>query len=89
MSKEIGKMKEKPPELMTEMRQIGDTIKSSDAEMSALESLNDLFVAGAKHACPMRFLLVKRRRERSGLDWGVPRNFDFIPRAHWEIAEKI
>ena len=45
VSKRIGKMKDKPPELIAEMRQVGERIKTLDEEIGGVEGkLNDFLL---------------------------------------------
>ena len=90
VSKQISQMKQKPPELIAEMRQVGDRIKTIETEQDQLQKkLNDLL------------LLIPNIPDASvpeGKDssdnktirtWGTPRKFDFKPLPHWEIGEKL
>jgi len=90
VSKKLSKMKQKPPEVIAEMRQVGDRIKIIETEESQLATkLNDLL------------LLVPNMPDSSvplGKDsgdnitirtWGTQRKFDFKPRPHWELGEQL
>ncbi len=90
VSKEIGKMKDKPTDLMTEMREIGERIKSLDERISQNQAqLNDLL---------LRLPNIVHERVPVGADetanvrvraWGEPKKFEFQPLPHWEIGEKL
>ncbi len=90
VSKQIGKMKDKPPELLAEMRDIGDRIKSLDEGLADNETrLNDLL---------MRLPNIVHETVPVGADetanvevrrWGEPRRFDFEPLPHWDLGEKL
>lgn len=90
VSKQIGRTGEKPPELIEEMREIGNKIKALDEEVKATEEeLNDLLLRvpnipspgvppgeGEEDNKPVRY-------------WGEQKPFDFQPLAHWELGGKL
>ena len=90
VSKDIAKMKEKPPELLAEMRDVGDSIKSLEVEVERAEAeLNELLlripnlvhptVPGGKDSADN---VVVRKH-------GEPKKFDFTPLPHWDIGPKL
>ena len=89
-SKEIGMMKEKPPEVIEELRNLGDRINSLEAELRDVEGrLRDMLLRVPNIVHPSvpygegeEDNVVVRR-------WGEPRKFDFEPKPHWEIAERL
>lgn len=90
VSKDIGKMKEKPPELLNEMRDIGERIKSIDVAIDRNnEKLNDLLLRVPNivdSSVPVGKDSSDNRVIRS---WGEKKPFDFKPLPHWDIGEKL
>ncbi len=89
-SKEIGQLKEKPAELLAEMRDTGEQIKSLDHEISRNEEgLNDLLLRLPNLVHPS----VPLGRDESDnvlvRSWGEVREFDYKPLPHWDIGPKL
>jgi len=89
-SKDIAKMKEKPPELLAEMREVGDSIKSLEAEVEHKEAeLNELLLRIPNLVHPS----VPAGKDSSDnvvvREWGKPREFNFTPRPHWDLGPKL
>jgi len=90
VSKDIARMKEKPPELLSEMRDTGDRIKSLDAEVEIKDrELNELL---------LRLPNLVHSSVPDGKDaadnvvvrsWGKPKEFDYPPVAHWDLGPKL
>jgi seryl-tRNA synthetase len=90
VSKEIGKMKEKPPELLAEMRDTGDSIKSLEAEGERIEgALNELLLRIPNLVHPSVPVGKDSSDNVVVREWGKPRKFDFTPLAHWDIGPKL
>jgi seryl-tRNA synthetase len=90
VSKEIGKMKEKPPELLAEMRDTGDSIKSLEAEGERIEGeLNELLLRIPNLVHPSVPVGKDSSDNVVVREWGKPRKFDFTPLAHWDIGPKL
>jgi seryl-tRNA synthetase len=90
VSKEIGKMKEKPPELLAEMRDTGDSIKSLEAEGERIEgALNELLLRIPNLVHPSVPVGKDSSDNAVVREWGKPRKFDFTPLAHWDIGPKL
>ncbi len=90
VSQQIGRMKQKPPELIVEMREIGDRIKGLDARGDAVEAeLNGLLllVPNLPHASVPVGADESENVEISR--HGELPSFDFEPLPHWEIAERL
>ena len=90
VSKEIGKMNPKPPDLIAEMRQVGDTIKALETKITALEQ--------EQRDILLRLPNIPRDSVPEGADssankevrqWGQQRTFAFKPQPHWDIATKL
>jgi seryl-tRNA synthetase len=89
-SKQLGRTKERPPELLDELRVLGERIAEDqkatkdvkdrlDALLLELPNLPDRSVHEGKDASDN---LVVRT-------WGTPRTFEFQPAPHWEMGEKL
>lgn len=92
-SLEVGKLKKSgldPQELMGKVRQAGQEIKELDNELNEVEADIEkilLNIPNIPHESvpigPDENSNVEIRR------WGVPKNFDFEPLAHWEIGPNL
>ena len=90
VSKEIGKMKEKPPELLAEMRGVGEKISSLEAESECIEGeLNELLLRIPNLVHPSVPVGKDSSDNAVVREWGKPRKFDFTPLAHWDIGPKL
>jgi seryl-tRNA synthetase len=90
VSKEIGKMKEKPPELLAEMRGVGEKISSLEAEGERIEGeLNELLLRIPNLVHPSVPVGKDSSDNAVVREWGKPRKFDFTPLAHWDIGPKL
>ena len=90
VSREIGRTRERPPELIDEMRQVSASIRALEETIRNLESeINDLLLSlpniphddvpdGADETAN-----VVVRTE------GEPTHFDFDPLPHWELGENL
>ncbi|MCH7553398.1 MAG: serine--tRNA ligase [Chloroflexi bacterium] len=90
VSKRLATMTPKPPEVIQEMRQVGERIKGLDAKIGEI----DAELKG--HL--MRLPNIPKDTVPDGADesgnrvtrsWGEPRSFDFQPAPHWELAERL
>jgi len=90
VSKELGRMKERPPELIADMRQVGERIKALEQEETRLsEQLTDMLlrIPNIPHlSVPLGKgetdnVVVRSRGEH--------RQFDFKSRPHWELGEAL
>ncbi|MGB2798660.1 MAG: serine--tRNA ligase [Dehalococcoidia bacterium] len=90
VSKEIGKTGEKPPQLIEEMRHIGDRIKTLDEQVKSTdEQLNDLLLRVPNIPHPSVPEGMDESENRIVRSWGEAREFDFKPLPHWELGEKL
>ena len=90
VSKELSKMKEKPPEVITEMRQVGAEIKTLETDLKEMdEELERLLL----HIPNIPLQDVPPGADESGnvliRTLGTAPTFDFQPRPHWEIGESL
>ncbi len=90
VSKEIGKTGEKPPQLIEEMRHIGEQIKTLDEQVKSTdERLNDLLLRVPNIPHPSVPEGMGESENRIVRSWGEARKFDFKPLPHWELGEKL
>jgi seryl-tRNA synthetase len=90
VSKQIAKMKEKPAELIAEMRQVGDQIKAFDEKAGQIENeLNNLLLQIPN--IPHPETPVGKGEEDNAVvwSWGEPRTPDFEVVAHWDLGPKL
>ena len=90
VSKQIGKTGDKPPQLIEEMRQMGDRTKALDEQVKTVEEqLNDLLL----HVPNIPHTSVPVGKDESDnvevRGWGKAPKFDFVPKPHWELGEAL
>lgn len=90
VSRELGRTKEKPPDLIADMRHVGElirTLEQNEAQVS--EQIRDML---------LRMPNIPRLSVPHGKDGsdnvlvrsrGECRQFDFEPRPHWELGENL
>ena len=90
VSKRIARMEPKSPDLIAEMRQVGDRIKALEESEKALQAQI------REHL--LRLPNIPRETVPDGPDasgnvvvrsWGEPRDFDFEPTPHWELGVRL
>lgn len=92
-SQQIGKMKKEglnPSDLMEEVRQAGQQIKELDEELARVEKEIEKILLNIPNL-PHESVPVGED-EKSNQEvrrWGEPRQFDFEPRAHWDIGPAL
>ena len=89
-SKKLSRMDPKPPELIEEMRGVGERIKALEAKSGALREEIDEILARLPNVAAAN---VPDGEDESGNvvlseDADLP-TFDFEPRPHWEIGEAL
>ena len=90
VSKKLGKMDEKPPQLIEEMRELGNRIKAFDEQLKATETqLNDLLLNIPNIPHPSVPVGKDESENRIVRSWGEARRFDFKPLPHWDLGEKL
>ncbi len=90
VSKQIGRTKERPVELIEEMRQVGEKIKALEEETRAIEaSLESLLLAVPN--IPLDDVPIGEDETGNKVvrTWGEPAKLDFQPAPHWDIGEKL
>ena len=89
-SDQIGRMKEKPQQLIKELRQVGDDIKALEQEAAAVEAtIHDLLIQLPN--LPLDAVPPGSSEEQNVVvrSWGEPPSFDFTPVPHWDLGEKL
>jgi seryl-tRNA synthetase len=89
-SKQLGKSKEKPPQLIVQMRQLGERISSLQRQTKeAKGSLDSLLLELSNIPHPG---VPVGRSENDNIvvrSWGKPKQLSFKPLPHWELGEKL
>ena len=90
VSKELSRMKEKPPEVIDEMRKVGAEIKDLEGTIKTLDEELDLLLLQLPNI-PLQS--VPDGEDETGnvvvKTIGQPPSFDFEPKPHWEIGESL
>ena len=90
VSKQLGKMADKPPQLIADMRQLGERITCLEAEICRLEAeledhllrLPNIPADDVPFGKDSQDNIVTR-------SWGEPPDFSFTPLPHWELGERL
>jgi len=89
-SKQLSKSKEKPPELIAEMRQLGEQISSLQQQTKeAKAKLDSLLLELPNMPHPSVPLGEGPADNVVVRTWGKPKEFSFKPLPHWELGEKL
>ena len=90
VSKQLGKTKEKSPELIAEMRQIGGQISALQQETSQIKSNLESLLLELPNIPHPSVPLGKTTSDNVMVrTWGEPREFSFKLLPHWELGEKL
>ena len=90
VSKKIGTMKEKPAELIAEMRDVGEQIKILDEQISKIVvTLNDLLLRVPNIPHPDTPVGTGENDNVVVKNWGTPKKFDFKCLPHWDIGTNL
>lgn len=90
VSKQLGKMADKPTQLIADMRQLGERVSSLESEIGRVESeLEDLLLRLPN--IPAADVPVGKDAQDNMVvrSWGKPVEFPFTPLPHWELGEKL
>jgi seryl-tRNA synthetase len=90
VSKQISKMKEKPADLIAEMRQVGERISALEIDSTAMSS--ELYEHMLRLPnIPLSDVPIGKDADDNVIirTWGQPRTFSFSPLPHWELGEKL
>ncbi|MEW6738297.1 MAG: serine--tRNA ligase [Nitrospirota bacterium] len=93
VSEEIGKMKrqgQNANSLVAEMKGVSDRIKEIDEILRGIEEKTGLFLLNIPNISHESVPAGKDETENVEVrKWGTPREFDFEPLNHWDIAETL
>ncbi len=90
VSKELGKLKEKPPQLIAEMRRLGDEITSLEDEINQIANkLRNILLYLPNLPHPETPTGKDAKDNVIIRTWGEPKEFSFPPLPHWELGEKL
>ena len=90
VSREMGRMSERPAEMIEEMRRTGDRIRGLEERVKEVESgleaelmaLPNLPLPGVPDGADESANTVVGT-------WGTPRTYDFTPLPHWDLGERL
>lgn len=93
VSEEIGKMKrqgQNADSLVAEMKGVSDRVKDIDEILKGIEEKAGLFLLNMPNIPHESVPFGKDETENAEVrKWGTPREFDFEPLNHWDIAETL
>ena len=90
VSRRLGKTRERPPELIAEMRAVGERVKTLDADIRELESeLNAILMALPNIPSPQTPDGADESDNPVVRTEGAAPEFDFAPLPHWELGERL
>ncbi len=89
-SKKLSKSKEKPPELIAQMRQLGEQISSLQQQTREAKADLDSLLLELPNI-PHSSVPVGQGADDNVVvrTWGEPGEFSFKPLPHWELGEKL
>jgi len=89
-SKQLSKSKEKPPELIAEMRQLGEQISSLQQQTREAKAKLDSLLLELPNMPHPSVPLGRGAADNVVVrTWGKPKEFPFKPLPHWELGEKL
>ena len=90
VSREIGRMSERPAHLLEEMRQTGDRIKTLETQVKEAEaSLEKELLKLPNLPLPDVPVGEDESGNRVIRTWGEPADFSFSPQPHWDLGESL
>ena len=90
VSREIGRMSERPAHLLEEMRQTGDRIKTLETQVKEAESgLEEELLKLPNLPMPDVPVGEDETGNRVIRTWGEPSDLSFEPLAHWDLGERL
>jgi seryl-tRNA synthetase len=89
-SKQLGKSKEKPPQLITQMRQLGDQISALQQQTREAKGNLDALLLELPNM-PHSSVPVGKSEDDNVVvrTWGKPKEFSFKTLPHWELGEQL
>ncbi len=90
VSQELGRSGERPPELIREMRRVGDDVKSLEEQLRNVEDELAALLLELPNI-PLEEVPVgsDESANRVARSWGERAEFDFEPKAHWDLNEDL
>jgi seryl-tRNA synthetase len=92
-SNEINKLRKQGVDTSAEqikMREIGDRIAALDGQVKALDEQFRLELAGIPNVPQESVPLGRSEADNVEVrSWGQPRDFDFAPKAHWDLGPEL
>jgi seryl-tRNA synthetase len=89
-SKQLSKSKEKPPELIAQMRQLGEQISSLQQQTKEAKADLDSLLLELPNMPHSSVPLGRGAADNVVVrTWGKPKEFPFKPLPHWELGEKL
>ena len=89
-SKQLGKSKEKPPQLIAQMRQLGEQVSSLQQQTKESKAdLDSMLLELPNMPHPSVPLGTGEGDNVIVRTWGKPTKFAFKPLPHWELGEKL
>jgi seryl-tRNA synthetase len=89
-SKRLSKSNEKPPELIAQMRQLGEQISSLQQQTKEAKASLDSLLLELPNIPHSSVPLGKGPDDNVAVrTWGKPKEFPFRPLPHWELGEKL
>jgi seryl-tRNA synthetase len=90
VSKQLGKMADKPPQLIDDMRQLGERITCLEEEICRLEAELEDHLLRLPNIPAGDVPIGKDSRDNIVIrSWGEPPDSSFTPLPHWELGEKL
>ncbi|HZW83204.1 MAG TPA: serine--tRNA ligase [Candidatus Deferrimicrobium sp.] len=91
VSEEVGRLKQSGQDadaLVKEMRQVNQDIKELESKLTEIEQMMSNYLYEIPNI-PHSSVPVGRDESQNVVErtWGEPKNFEFTPKAHWEIGE--
>ncbi len=89
-SRRIGQSRERPPELLDELRSVGEEIKALEQEVAGLEERIGGILMGLPNI-PLEDVPDGLTEEENlpVRSWGEPPSFDFEPQPHWDLGPRL
>ena len=90
VSRRLGQTKERPPELIQEMRDVGGTIKGLEEEIKRVEGEIDSILSAIPNIPSEDAPLGENETSNVVVETvGEPPSFPFDPLPHWELGERL
>jgi len=90
MSKQLSGQKDRPPEVLEEMRALRDRVRELDAQTDTLKAELDVLLLQVPNL-PSPEVPIGPGEEGNRVvgEEGKPRTYDFEPKPHWELGEAL